>query len=89
MRDEIVEAYGVPEIFTDGIAQVHFINDAMRWIYWSWQMSPSGVLQRVSVAKFVMPRIGVVSCRPQVTEALENHRKNPSVNQSSGAATAH
>lgn len=89
MSEQLFDTFGVPEIFTDGIAQCHFVNDAMRWVYWSWQMSSGGVLQKVAVAKCVMPRVGVESCRPLITEALQNHRRNPMVSTLSDMTTAH
>lgn len=73
MSDGIVENCVVQEIFADEIAQIHIHRDVMRFIYWAWQMGPTGVLQRTVVSRMAIPMEGVRASRPIITAAMERY----------------
>lgn len=79
MPDEIQELYCVPEIITDGIANLRVINTNLHFHYWAWQMSPCGVLQKVLVGRLRMGLAGVHAARPLITAALQG--QEPSLYQ--------
>jgi hypothetical protein len=85
---DIVENYAIPEIFADELAQIHISRDVMRFVYWAWQMSPGGVLQRTIVSRMAMPLDGVKASRPIINAAMEKHGC-PIVSQYSEMAVAH
>jgi hypothetical protein len=86
---EIVEAYGVPDITADELANVRIIRNEMLFHYWAWQLTPSGILQKVLVARCRMPVSGVYASRPKILAALEGFQENPSACQMAEGATAH
>lgn len=75
MTVEVVENCTVPEIFADELAQIHVNRNVMRFCYWTWQMGPGGILQRVVVARMAMPIEGVLASRPKISAAMEKQNQ--------------